>query len=186
MPWNEYVFVHEFGHFFAGLADEYYTSSVAYDEFYPRGVEPQEANITALLDPENVKWKQWLTPGLTIPTDWGKAEFDSLNKAVEILRGESNRRRQEWLDKGASPARLDSLSKVFADSIAATSQRINALISDHPLRGKIGVFEGAGYSAEGLYRPTINSMMHKFDEKDWSFYTVSEAFLQKMIDYYCK
>ena len=26
-----YVFVHEFGHHFAGLADEYYTSSVAYE-----------------------------------------------------------------------------------------------------------------------------------------------------------
>lgn len=186
VPWNEYVFVHEFGHFFAGLADEYYTSSVAYDEFYPRGVEPLEANITSLPDPENVKWKQWLTPGLAIPTDWGKAEFDSLNKAVEFLRGESNRRRQEWLDKGANPAKLDSLSKVFTDSIAATSRRINAFISDHPLRGKIGVFEGAGYSAEGLYRPTVNSIMHKFDEKDWSFYKVSEAFLQRMIDYYCE
>ena len=35
-----------------GLADEYYTSAVAYNEFYPAGVEPLEANITALLDAE--------------------------------------------------------------------------------------------------------------------------------------
>ena len=28
--WTPYVFVHEFGHHFAGLADEYYTSEVAY------------------------------------------------------------------------------------------------------------------------------------------------------------
>ena len=27
----EYLFVHEFGHHFAGLADEYYTSPVAYE-----------------------------------------------------------------------------------------------------------------------------------------------------------
>ena len=33
--WSEYVFLHEFGHSFAGLADEYYTSNVAYTDFYP-------------------------------------------------------------------------------------------------------------------------------------------------------
>ena len=38
--YDEYVFVHEFGHSFAGLADEYYTSKVAYNGMYPRGVEP--------------------------------------------------------------------------------------------------------------------------------------------------
>ncbi|WP_372773312.1 M64 family metallopeptidase [Mangrovibacterium sp.] len=40
------VFVHEFGHGFAGLADEYYTSGVAFDEFYNLKVEPWEPNIT--------------------------------------------------------------------------------------------------------------------------------------------
>ena len=34
------VFVHEFGHGFAGLGDEYYTSSVAYENFYNLKVEP--------------------------------------------------------------------------------------------------------------------------------------------------
>ena len=33
------VFVHEFGHSFAGLADEYYSADVAYNDFYPKGVE---------------------------------------------------------------------------------------------------------------------------------------------------
>jgi hypothetical protein len=44
-----YVFVHEFGHHFAALADEYYTSSVAYAPATDR-VEPWEPNVTALLD----------------------------------------------------------------------------------------------------------------------------------------
>ncbi len=44
------VFVHEFGHSFAGLADEYYTSDVAYIDMYPTDVEPWEANITTLVD----------------------------------------------------------------------------------------------------------------------------------------
>ena len=50
--WADYLFLHEFGHSFAGLADEYYSSSTAYNDFYPRGHEPVDANITALLDPE--------------------------------------------------------------------------------------------------------------------------------------
>ena len=29
--WAPYIFIHEFGHHFAGLADEYYTSPVAYE-----------------------------------------------------------------------------------------------------------------------------------------------------------
>ncbi|MDY0231516.1 MAG: M64 family metallopeptidase, partial [Candidatus Saccharicenans sp.] len=53
--WYEYLMLHEFGHSFTGLADEYYTSEVAYNEFYPRGVEPVEPNITALLNPAELK-----------------------------------------------------------------------------------------------------------------------------------
>ncbi len=41
--WAEYLLLHEFGHSFAGLADEYYTSDVAYSDFYPPGTEPAEA-----------------------------------------------------------------------------------------------------------------------------------------------
>ncbi|MCJ7524564.1 MAG: IgA Peptidase M64, partial [Candidatus Aminicenantes bacterium] len=59
--WRDYLLMHEFGHSFSGLADEYYTSAVAYNEFYPAGVEPLEPNITALLDPKNLKWKELVT-----------------------------------------------------------------------------------------------------------------------------
>ena len=55
-PASPEVFVHELGHSFAGLADEYYASEVSYNDFYPKGVEPLEPNITALLDPAHVKW----------------------------------------------------------------------------------------------------------------------------------
>ena len=54
-PWADYLLLHELGHSFAGLADEYYSSEVAYNEFYPRGREPEEPNITALLDPGGLK-----------------------------------------------------------------------------------------------------------------------------------
>lgn len=77
--YSDYVYVHEFGHSFGGLGDEYYTSSVAYTDFYPQGTEPWEPNVTALLDPEHIKWKSFLTPGILIPTPWEKAKFDSLS-----------------------------------------------------------------------------------------------------------
>jgi hypothetical protein len=61
------IFVHEFGHSFAALADEY-TGDAAYAEMHPEGIEPLECNITRLLDRDNIKWKQFLTPGVQIPT----------------------------------------------------------------------------------------------------------------------
>lgn len=76
--WHGYLFIHEFGHAFGGLADEYYSSRVAYNEFYPKGVEPTEINITALLDPKNIKWKHVLTDGIQIPTPWDKDAYDQM------------------------------------------------------------------------------------------------------------
>ena len=52
---SEYVFVHEFGHHFAALADEYYTSDVAYDTSAAPKLEPWEPNVTALLDPADAE-----------------------------------------------------------------------------------------------------------------------------------
>lgn len=66
---DEYVFLHEFGHSFAGLGDEYYTSSVAYSDFYPKGFEPWEPNITAMLDGRaSVKWAAEIPEDVPVPT----------------------------------------------------------------------------------------------------------------------
>jgi len=61
------VFIHEFGHGFAGLADEYYSSAVAYDEFYPLNVEPWEPNITTMVNFDS-KWKKLITKDTPMPT----------------------------------------------------------------------------------------------------------------------
>jgi hypothetical protein len=65
--YNEYVFTHEFGHGFAGLADEYYTSDVAYQDFYPLNVEPWETNITTLVNFDS-KWKKMIDEDTPVPT----------------------------------------------------------------------------------------------------------------------
>ena len=61
------VFVHEFGHSFAGLGDEYYSSEVAYEEFYNLKNEPWEPNITTMVNFES-KWKDMIASGTPVPT----------------------------------------------------------------------------------------------------------------------
>ena len=87
---SDYLMVHEFGHSFFGLADEYYTSSTAYNDFYSTDYEPAEPNITALKDPENIKWKHLLNEGVDIPTPWPKKNYDSLDLIWQAHRAELN------------------------------------------------------------------------------------------------
>ncbi len=55
------VVVHEFGHSFAGLADEYYYDDMYVQYYYPH-TEPWEQNITTLKDFDS-KWKDMLDAG---------------------------------------------------------------------------------------------------------------------------
>jgi hypothetical protein len=66
-PLSPKVFIHEFGHGFAGLADEYYSSEVAYEEFYPLDVEPWEPNITTRVN-FGLKWENLIGKGIPVPT----------------------------------------------------------------------------------------------------------------------
>ena len=99
----DYVLVHEFGHGFGALGDEYFNSATGIDEeeMYAPGVEPWEPNITAQTIREKVKWRHLIDPGTPVPTP----DTDAYD-------------------------------------------------------GVIGVFEGAGYKAKGLYRPTRDGKMH--------------------------
>jgi hypothetical protein len=60
------VYVHEFGHLLLGLGDEY-AEDGAYNDMYPPGVEPWEANLTTLVDFDR-KWKAMLEEGTPVPT----------------------------------------------------------------------------------------------------------------------
>lgn len=81
--WAEYLVTHEAGHSFAGLDDEYYTSDVAYTEFYKPGVEPWSPNVTALLDPANLKWGDMVAEGTPIPTP----DTDEYKEVVGAFEG---------------------------------------------------------------------------------------------------
>ncbi len=66
-PRSENVFVHEFGHGFAGLADEYDDGSTSFNDMHSHVIEPWEANITTLVN-FDLKWKNMLPKGTPIPT----------------------------------------------------------------------------------------------------------------------
>jgi hypothetical protein len=164
--WAPYLFVHEFGHHFAGLADEYYTSAVAYEA--PASiVEPYEPNVTALLDPAELKWKHLVTPNTPLPTPWPKAEFEEHSIAVQ-------KRRAEMRAANVSEDEMNALfryTKEFTEKLFSKSQHKDA----------IGAFEGANYEAEGFYRSEMNCLM--FTRTDY-FCRVCAAAIEDVIDEY--
>lgn len=117
------VVVHEFGHSFAGLADEY-----AYDNepipMYPANIEPWEPNITTLKDFHG-KWEQMISKKTPVPT----------------------------------PA-----DKKYADAV--------------------GVYEGAGYSLNGVYRPMQDCRMRTNENP--TFCPVCQKAINNLIDFYVK
>ena len=71
------VFVHELGHSFAGLADEYFNSEVAYNDFYNLTTEPWEPNITTLVN-FDMKWKSMIPAGTPVPTPPDETNNDKI------------------------------------------------------------------------------------------------------------
>ena len=95
-PTFKEVFVHEFGHSYAGLADEYAYDDQA-NEWYPADTEPWEPNITTLKD-FNAKWADLMPKKQPIPTpldpkvpDFRKIDrndakaMEALNKCTQVV-----------------------------------------------------------------------------------------------------
>jgi hypothetical protein len=118
---SKMVAIHEFGHNFAGLADEYYTSEVAYSDFYSFEVEPWEPNITTLVNFDS-KWKDMHDKNIPIPTP-RKSQYNDV----------------------------------------------------------VGVFEGGGYVAKGIYSPKQNCTMSSINAE---FCPVCQRAIIKKIKYY--
>ena len=169
--WRDYVFVHEFGHHFAALADEYYTSPVSYAAPDKPTVEPWEPNVTALMDPDNLKWKR--TPSspmvaiVPVPTPWPKAEFEAYERGIQARRAKLRADKRPELE----------MSALFHEEQA----HIDALFAKAKYRDAVGAFQGANYSATGYYRPELQCMM--FTRSD-AFCSVCERAIADIIDLY--
>lgn len=164
MEWQmDYVFVHELGHSFAGLGDEYYTSSVAYTDFYQAGVEPWEPNLTTETKKENLKWRSFVDAATPIPTPWKKSEYDS----IEAIRG-----------------KLDRLAPDYYAKREPLYQASQNILKNAEYKNKVGAFEGAGYVSKGVYRPAVDCRM--FSLSLVGFDPVCSAAIEKVIDSYVK
>ncbi len=164
--WAPYLFVHEFGHHFAGLADEYYTSSVEYEA--PEVItEPYEPNVTALLDPENLKWKHHVEPNTPLPTSWPKQAYEKHSLAYQEIR------RQMRADNVPEA----EMNKLFRDNQVFTEK----LFDESGQKGVVGAFEGGNYQAEGYYRSAQNCLMFTRTE---AFCAVCAEAIGKVIDEY--
>ena len=165
--WAPYIFVHEFGHHLAGLADEYYTSDVAYLPPAEK-VEPWEPNVTALLDPLKLKWRDLVAPGTPLPTPWPKEQYEEASK-------DGQRRRREIRAQHRPESEMDAL---FREELA----RDTALLNSSSLAGKVGAYEGANYEARGYYRPQSDCIM--FSRDNVGFCAVCRRALQETLDLY--
>jgi hypothetical protein len=165
--WAPYIFVHEFGHHFAGLADEYYTSDVAY---LPASdpVEPWEANATVLRDPERLKWKDLVTAGTPLPTPWNKEAFEAHSRAVQV-------RRRAIRAANRPEADMDAL---FHEQQAEEVRMLRA----ERYANAVGAFEGAMYEARGYYRPQADCIM--FTRNPVPFCAVCRRAISQVIDLY--
>ncbi|MDX1583150.1 MAG: IgA Peptidase M64 [Thermoanaerobaculia bacterium] len=164
----EYVFIHEFGHHFAALGDEYFTSSVAYETGAEYQPEPWEPNITALHDPENLKWGDLVDDSTPLPTPWPKEEYMEKSREFQAERAELRAR-------NAPESEIDELfrkEKAWMEEFLG-SQKYSEVV---------GAFEGASYEPEGLYRPEIDCIM--FTRDDVGFCRVCQRGIETIIDLY--
>lgn len=118
------VVVHEFGHSFGGLADEYFYEEDLFSDTYSFNIEPWEPNITTRVDFHS-KWEDMLKSKTPIPTDPKLAE-----------------------------------------------------------KYPVGLYEGGGYSAKGIYRPADDCRMRTNTAP--AFCPVCQRAIEKMINYYTK
>jgi len=164
--WAPYLFVHEFGHHFAGLADEYYTSSIAY-ELPEVIIEPYEPNITALLDPENLKWQHLATPNTPLPSTWPKEAYEEHSIAYQEKR---------------AAMRAENVPEAEMNDLFQTNQDIvESMFEESGQNGLVGAFEGGGYMAEGIYRSQQNCIMFT---RTPDFCVVCSEAIEKVIDEY--
>ena len=116
------VVVHEFGHSFGGLGDEYFYEEDVMTDTYPLNVEPWEPNISTRVDFSS-KWEDMLPAGVPVPTP------PQMNK--------------QYL---------------------------------------VGVYQGGGYSAKGIYRPSFDCRMRTNEYP--TFCPVCQRSIRRIIEFY--
>ncbi len=159
--WAPYVFVHEFGHHIAGLADEYFTSDVSYQSDSER-LEPWEPNVTA--NPQHPKWAT--APGVPLPTPWNEQGFIEYEKGIQARRRQirSSRRPESEMDALFKEEQAADMKQLLGEKYARV----------------VGAFEGANYESKGYYRAQTDCKM--FTRDDVPFCAACRSAIERIID----
>ncbi|MBO4916561.1 MAG: peptidase M64 [Bacteroidales bacterium] len=155
------VVVHEFGHSFAGLADEYFYDDQYVEMYYP-DTEPWEPNITTLADFAS-KWQDLLPAGTVLPNGEVVADLPDGRGARSILSRILSRR--------------DARSSAGAGSARSRQARARRL----SIEG-VGLYEGAGYQSKGVWRGAEDCRMRTNSAS--AFCPVCQQAIADLIDFY--
>jgi len=164
-----YLVVHELGHHLAALADEYYTSPTAY-QYGTERPEPWEPNVTSLLDPAHLKWRQLVTEDTPLPTPWPKEEFEEFQREYQA-------RRQQLREENRPESEMTQLfeeEKAFVAGLFANAPQTNTAV---------GAFEGGYYQATGYFRPQMNCIMFT---RNSDFCAVCREAITEIIELYSR
>jgi hypothetical protein len=161
-----YIMIHELGHHMAALADEYYTSSVAYEAPNVK-FEPWESNITTITDRNTLKWKDLTDESTPLPTPWNKINFDEYEYKVQKTRD--------------SLRSVHVSESIMEDLFTKQLSIENEFFAHEKYKDRVGAFEGAGYAAKGIYRPQVNCIMFT---RDLNYCRVCRRSLEKVFDEY--
>src|SRR5262249_32762968 len=133
-------------------------------------VEPWEPNVTALLDPAALKWKDLVTAGTPLPTPWPKDEFEAYTKGIQ------ERRRAI---RAANRPETDMDGRFREEEKHDT-----AVLNEGPHARRVGAFEGANYEARGFYRPQADCIM--FTRDNVPFCAVCRRAIEQILDLYSR
>ena len=81
------IVLHEYGHSFTGLADEYDSPYPGFPACSDTGGTPCEPNVTNQTIAAQVKWNSWFTPGNPIPTPSGTSGVGLFEGARYLATG---------------------------------------------------------------------------------------------------
>ncbi|MBR6272023.1 MAG: T9SS type A sorting domain-containing protein, partial [Bacteroidales bacterium] len=114
------VIIHEFGHAFAGLADEYEEPDNPLALLYNLNVEPWEPNITSLVDFDS-KWADLVDPSTPIPTPSNYQYYST----VGAFEGGG------YLNYGMYRPQQHCMMRDYAPFCAVCNRTIEAVIQAH-------------------------------------------------------
>ena len=160
-----YLILHELGHAFAGLAEEYYRP-MPDGAKYTGNIEPWYPNVTT--SDEYPKWAH-LAADPNVPAGkWNKAEYDAYF-AVYLRR---------YVALRDSAASEDAMEKFMLE---ASRRQASLLAKNQPLR-RVAAFEGANAYAQGMYRAEVDCIM--FSLQSSYFCGACSAAIERMINYH--